>query len=51
MSAKRYYVWGLNGFLKVLVYERKYRAEANEGNGGYEDCLRIEDPKSQDRAQ
>ena len=40
VSAERYFVW-MNCVLKVLVYVRKRNLF-----GGYEDFLRIEDPKA-----
>ncbi len=46
MDAERYFVWGLNGFLKVLVFERKYVPGDGDRESAYVDCLRIEDPKA-----
>lgn len=42
MDKETYLVWGLNGFLKALVYERKY----NPDEKCYQDVLRIEEPKA-----
>lgn len=41
------FVWGLNGYLKKLVYTRKFLpADPEIGREeGYYDCLRIEEPK------
>lgn len=41
-------VWGLNGFLKMLVYTRKYLEEDQSigREAGYYDCIRIEEPKA-----
>lgn len=39
---ERYCVWGHNGYIKILVYTRKYNADKQ----CYEDCIRIEEPKA-----
>lgn len=43
---ERYFVWGLNGFLKVVVFTRKYIPSTADHDAGYVDCIRIEDPKA-----
>lgn len=42
MDKEEYFVWGLKGFLKKLVYERKY----NSDEQCYQDVIRIEEPKA-----
>jgi hypothetical protein len=43
----RWFVWGLNGYVKALVYTRKYLPEDKsiDREAGYYDCIRIEEPK------
>jgi hypothetical protein len=45
---ERHVVWGLQGYLKVLVRTNKYLNEedAPDGKAGYYECIHIEEPKA-----
>lgn len=45
-STWRGFVWGLGGFLKLLVFEKKYLPAEGDRPAGWYECLRIEDPKA-----
>lgn len=44
MIIEKYRITDHNGRLKVLVVQKKYMPDMNDGAGGYEDVIAIREP-------